>query len=471
MHCLVNAKCQAERTNTQGENDVTARGVTWRLGWRPAWNPAWSKSGVWALCVVWATLTAISALAPAAAEERRIALVMGNSAYKQTPLANSARDARLMAGRLRAQQFTVYDHYDSSQKDMKRAVQAFSQRIAEARGDAVVFIYYAGHGVQVKGENYLIPVDADIKAEGDIDIDSVGVSSIMTMLDSNRARLSVVVLDACRNNPFGYSRSADRGLARVDAPSGSLVAFSTSPGKAAKDGTGANSPYTTALAQALGEPGMKIEEVFKKVRIAVQAATGNEQVPWESTSLTGDFYPAGPGGGGQTATTPALASERAKLDAERFAQQQKAEELRQLEDKLRRKDQENRTAMLTPQNVPAPDSAALASIAGTWTGLYSYPGGKGQVSFTFVFESAGCLGRSDELNTFGKRDAPKLFASLTCSSNSLSPGQVVSIKKTYDGTGGVSHSVIYTGVVSADLRVISGSWKIGNQSGPFTMQR
>jgi hypothetical protein len=371
--------------------------------------------------------------ATATAEERRIALIMGNSAYKQTPLANSASDARLMASRLRSQQFTVFDHYDAGQKDMKRAVQAFSQKIQEAGGDAVVFIYYAGHGVQVKGENYLIPVDANIHTEGDIDIDAVSVSSVMSMLDSTHPRLSVVVLDACRTNPFGYSRSADRGLARVDAPSGSLVAFSTAPGRAAKDGDGGNSPYTAALAQTLGEPGLKIEEVFKKVRVAVQAATNGEQVPWETTSLTGDFYPAGP-----------------------------------------LKDHEQ-TALATPTDNPAAKLNRHMTISGTWTGEYSfpetYPGRPQPVPFTFVFSSSGCQGRSDEINTFGQLNAPRLFANLACSASALSPGQTITIKKTYDGTGGVSHSVVYSGTVSPDMRAISGKWTIGGQSGPFTMRR
>jgi WD40 repeat protein len=137
-------------------------------------------------------------------------------------------------------------------------------------------------------------VDAKIESEGDVDIDAVSLSSIMSMLENAETRLSIVVLDACRNNPFGYARGGSRGLARVDAPSGSPVAFSTSPGKTAPDGpAGGNSFYTAALSQAMAEPGLKIEEVFKKVRVAVWEQTRGEQNPWESTSLRGDFYPAG----------------------------------------------------------------------------------------------------------------------------------------------------------------------------------
>ena len=226
--------------------------------------------------------------------KNRVALVIGNAAYSRAALANPVHDAKLMAERLKAQGFEVSASYDAGQRDMKRAVQSFAAALRERGKDAVAFIFYAGHGVQVKGENYLIPVDEQIKSEGDVDIDAVSLSSIMSMLENTQTRLAIVVLDACRDNPFGYGRGGLRGLARVDAPSGSLVAFSTAPGKAALDGPdGVNSHYTAALAQAMAEPGLKIEEVFKKVRIAVREKTRGEQTPWESTSLTGDFYPAG----------------------------------------------------------------------------------------------------------------------------------------------------------------------------------
>ncbi len=199
-----------------------------------------------------------------------------------------------MTKKLKAQGFEVFASYDAGQRDMKLAVRSFASTLRERGKDVIAFIFYAGHGVQLKGENYLIPVDEQIKSEADVDIDAVSLSSIMSMLENSETRLAIVVLDACRDNPFGYARGGQRGLARVDAPSGSLVAFSTSPGKVAQDGPEeGNSHYTAALAEAMTEPGLKIEEVFKKVRIAVREKTRNEQTPWESTSLTGDFYPAG----------------------------------------------------------------------------------------------------------------------------------------------------------------------------------
>jgi dipeptidyl aminopeptidase/acylaminoacyl peptidase len=236
-----------------------------------------------------------SGMAAAAETEKRVALIIGNSAYiRHRPLANPVNDAKAMAQRLKTQGFEVFASYDAGQRDMKRSVQDFAAALRTRGKDVVAFIFYAGHGVQVKGENYLIPVDENIKSEGDVDIDAVSLSSIMSMLENAQTRLAIVVLDACRDNPFGYARGGARGLAQVDAPSGSLIAFSTSPGKTAPDGpAGGNSYYTAALAQTMAEPGVRIEEVFKKVRIAVHGKTKGEQIPWESTSLTGDFYPAG----------------------------------------------------------------------------------------------------------------------------------------------------------------------------------
>jgi formylglycine-generating enzyme required for sulfatase activity len=264
---------------------------------------------------------ALFAALPAHAE-RRLALVMGNGAYKTAPLANAVNDARLIADRLQAERFEIFPYYNASQKDMKRAVVEFTSAVRGSGMDTVVFIYYAGHGVQVNGENYLIPADASIDKEGDVDIESVGVSSLMSALERLETRLKIVVLDACRTNPFGYARSGDRGLARIDAPSGSIVAFSTAPGKSAQDGEGGHSLYTTALAEALGEPGLKIEDVFKKARVAVSAATNGEQTPWESTSLMGDFYPAGEkaGSGEQVAALKNVATKpRPEPDQRRTA--------------------------------------------------------------------------------------------------------------------------------------------------------
>lgn len=222
---------------------------------------------------------------------KRIALVIGNSAYKSAPLANPVNDARLMALTLRKMGFEVQDHYDLRQNQIKRAIRDFGQRLERAGKDAVSLFYYAGHGVQVGGRNYLIPVGAEIQNEGDVDIEAVPADVVLSTMEFAGSRLNFVILDACRNNPYARSfRSASRGLARMEAPSGTLVAYATAPGDVAADGGGSNSPYTAALVEAMKIPGLASELVFREARRKVMAATKKAQVPWEASSLTGDFY-------------------------------------------------------------------------------------------------------------------------------------------------------------------------------------
>ena len=171
----------------------------------------------------------------------RIALVIGNSAYTDSPLANPARDAHLIAATLRDVGFDVVEHLDADQKTMKRAIQDFGDRLDEAGKDAVGLFYYAGHGIQVGGENYLVPVNAAIRRERDVTIEAVSATAVLAVLDYARNELNFVIMDACRNNPFARSfRSASRGLARMDAPSGTLIAYATSPGAVAVVTTGPN---------------------------------------------------------------------------------------------------------------------------------------------------------------------------------------------------------------------------------------
>ena len=225
-----------------------------------------------------------------AATERRIALVIGNSAYPAGALKNPANDAALMTDTLRRLDFDVISAFDADQRAMKRAIQKFGERLETAGRDAVGLFYYAGHGVQAGGVNYLIPIAAEVNRETDLEIEAVSANWVLGQMEFAGNRLNIVVLDACRNNPFTRSfRSRRNGLARMDAPSGTLIAYSTSPGNVAADGDGANSPYTSALVQAMARPGLKIEEAFKQVRVSVMGATGDRQVPWEASSLTGDF--------------------------------------------------------------------------------------------------------------------------------------------------------------------------------------
>ena len=224
----------------------------------------------------------------------RVALVVGNGGYAQPnipALANPVNDARLMAEALETSGFEVRLVTDADQAAMKAAIEAFGEQLERAGAEAVGLFYYAGHGVEVRGQNYLIPIGAEIAREVEFKIDAVPVDWVLSWMEAMGNRLNLVILDACRNNPYGGgSRGASQGLAQMDAPSGSLIAYSAAPGQVAADGEGKNSPYTAALAKELVEPGLKVEDMFKRVRVAVEATTNGEQTPWESSSLRGDFY-------------------------------------------------------------------------------------------------------------------------------------------------------------------------------------
>jgi uncharacterized caspase-like protein len=175
--------------------------------------------------------------------QARIALVIGNSAYEEGPLVKPVNDAQLIASALRQQGFEVIERLDVDQRRMKRAVKDFGDRLEAAHGDAIGVFYYAGHGVPVGGENYLVPIGAVIEDEGDVDIEAVSAGSILSSIAYARNRLNIINLDACRNNPFARSfRSPVRGLAVMSARTGTLIAYATAPGQVALDGEGDNSP-------------------------------------------------------------------------------------------------------------------------------------------------------------------------------------------------------------------------------------
>ncbi|MGA2081803.1 MAG: caspase family protein [Holophaga sp.] len=230
----------------------------------------------------------VKPVAPVPGSERRVALVIGNGAYKDAPLKNPVNDARTMAKALAECGFEVTRLENARRQDMRQALRDFAARIEQ--GGTGLF-YFAGHGMAVKGRNYLIPVDADVQSEDEVEDQALAADAVLAKMEAARNRVNVVILDACRNNPFARSfRSAARGLAQMDAPAGSIIAYATAPGSVAADGGGGNGLYTKHLLQALQEPGLKVEEVFKRVRVAVKAASSDQQVPWDSSSLTGDFY-------------------------------------------------------------------------------------------------------------------------------------------------------------------------------------
>jgi uncharacterized caspase-like protein len=246
--------------------------------------------------------------------EKRVALVIGNSAYKTAPLANPVNDARAMAGKLRALGFEVHAYENLTQKEMNRATTKFGESLASG---SVGLLFYAGHGMQVKGRNFLIPIDAEIRTEASVRNEAVDAEQVMEQMDAAKTALNIVILDACRNNPFERRfRGSSGGLASMDAPKGTLIAYATGPGKVASDGDGANGLYTSEILKVIEEPGLRIEDVFKRVRLNVARATNDEQLPWETSSLVGDFYfkpgqalPAAPSGAPSPATVEIEAME------------------------------------------------------------------------------------------------------------------------------------------------------------------
>jgi formylglycine-generating enzyme required for sulfatase activity/uncharacterized caspase-like protein len=225
-------------------------------------------------------------IAPASGE-KRVALVIGNAAYPGVAgLKNPANDARDIAAKLKKLGFDVTVRTDVRYREMLRSLTEFGDKVQT--GTEALF-FYAGHGMQVRGKNYLIPIDAEIRNEGSVSSEAVDVDQLLDKLSP--ARLSVVILDACRNNPFERRfRGNGQGLAQINAPTGTLIAYATAPGKVAADGDGRNGLYTSELLSAMDVPGIKIEDVFKRVRTNVVKKSGDAQTPWESSSLTGDFY-------------------------------------------------------------------------------------------------------------------------------------------------------------------------------------
>ena len=222
-------------------------------------------------------------------QNKKVALVVGNSDYLIGPLRNPVNDARAMKKALEKTGFEVLYHENITNKDnFTKAVRAFGQRLQN--GEVGLF-YFAGHGLQVKGINFLVPVKAEVLSEPEVEFECLDVGFVLAQMEAANNRMNIVILDACRNNPFARSfRSADRGLATMMAPTGTLIAYATAPGSVAADGEGENGLYTEYILKQITRPGLKIEEVFKNVRAEVVQISNNRQVPWEASSLIGDFY-------------------------------------------------------------------------------------------------------------------------------------------------------------------------------------
>lgn len=233
--------------------------------------------------------TPAAAISTTYAREPKLALVIGNSSYREAPLANPVNDARAVTLRLQQLGFTVIKRENGTREEMLKVVRDFGNQL---KNGGVGLFYFAGHGIQSRGINYLIPVDADIASEDELSTRGYNLSEVIEKMDGARNRLNIVVLDACRNNPFARSfRSASRGLARIDqSPTGMLIAYATAPGSTAADGSSGNGLYSEQFLRVLAEPGLKLEELFRKVRVNVKERSNGEQIPWEMSSVTGDFY-------------------------------------------------------------------------------------------------------------------------------------------------------------------------------------
>ncbi len=272
--------------------------------------------------------------------EKRVALVVGNSAYQSTtPLSNPMNDARDMGAALKSVGFEVVEALDADRRKLDGALRAFTDKLANA--DVALF-FYAGHGLQVGAQNYLVPIDAKLERERDLEFETVKLEFVLRQMEIDReGKTTIVILDACRDNPLTRNlarsmgtRSAGigRGLAAASTGLGTFIAYSTQPGNVALDGQGRNSPFTAALVKHMAEKGRNLPATMIEVRKDVVAATGGAQVPWDHSALTGDFFFA-PGaaapGPGTVASAPAgTAADVAALQ----------ERLRKLEEEAKRRE-------------------------------------------------------------------------------------------------------------------------------------
>lgn len=215
---------------------------------------------------------------------------MGNANYSGgATLKNPVNDARAMQKTLVDLGFDVIKIENTSLDQLKKAIDNFGRKLQEYE---VGLFYYAGHGIQFRGSNYLIPVDADLKEEHQVEFDCLSADRVLRFMESATSKVNIIILDACRNNPFerSWRRSGNgQGLAFMSAPTGTLIAYSTSPGATADDGQGENGLYTASLLKHMNTPNLPIEQVFKRVRLEVESRSGKNQTPWESTSLKGEF--------------------------------------------------------------------------------------------------------------------------------------------------------------------------------------
>ena len=259
-----------------------------------------SRSTKWAVRAAAALACAYSLMAPAA---DRVALLIGNNAYGSSPLRNAVNDARDLGDALKDLGFQVILRENASRKDMIEGIREFGQAID---GASTALFFYAGHAMQFKDRNYLVPIDAAMGSEEDVTFFSVEIGQIFDRMDRARTRFNFIILDACRDNPFASSfKLTSAGLAQMSSPSGTLIAYATAPGSVAADGFGRNGIYTKHILQNIRLPDLPVEIMFKRVREGVERETRKLQTPWDSSSLKGDFAFAGGSGARGPATAAA----------------------------------------------------------------------------------------------------------------------------------------------------------------------
>ena len=297
--------------------------------------------------------------------DKRIALVIGNGRYPAMPLPNPENDARLIAANLRKLGFEVNEQLNLGVRDFRRVLREFSKRLQE--DDAVAVLYYAGHGVQIDGRNYLLPVDLNLRDQEEVKDESVDIEDLfLSRLDRARSSARIVILDACRDNPFaGKTRNVRSagGLAEMGAR-GTLIAYASAPGQPAEDGpTGRNSVYTKSLAEEMMVPGLEVEQMFKNVRVKVLRDTKERQVPWVNTSLISNFS-FNPDRGGGVAAAAAAAAAAAETGRQARIDRMEAE-LAQVRRELEAAAQRPRPAAAEPPVVAsAPPAAVRAAASG-----------------------------------------------------------------------------------------------------------
>ena len=285
----------------------------------------------------------------------KLALVIGNRDYKTAPLITPLNDARSIGGILKGAGFDVAVKLDSSKAEISSAVESFTQSLAKSRG--IGLFYFAGHGLQLAWRNYLVPVDADVRSATDVPQQCVDLNALLSGIGRAANPLNVIILDACRNNPFGGLGGVDqRGLSQMDAPNSTLLAYATAPGNVASDGEGENGLYTEYLLKEILVPDAKVEDVFKRVRLQVRRRSSGKQIPWESTSLEEDFY----------FVPPKALSARAAQEGERERVQENAarEKKRAQEEAARKREQEvaAREAQLAAEEAERKRQQELAAM-------------------------------------------------------------------------------------------------------------